>query len=87
MGAQTTPSIRDRQFNTILEAAVEEFSRLGYKATSVQAIANRAGLAKANIHYYFRNKENLYTEVLNHIIELWNASFEELQEDEEPAIA
>jgi len=87
--AQTSvaSSIRDRQFNTILEAAVEEFSRLGYKATSVRAIAERAGLAKANVHYYFQSKENLYTEVLNHIIQLWNASFDEIQQDEEPAIA
>ncbi len=89
MQAQTSvaSSIRDRQFNTILEAAVEEFSRLGYKATSVRAIAERAGLAKANVHYYFQSKENLYTEVLNHIIQLWNASFDEIQQDEEPAIA
>jgi len=66
---------------------VEEFSRLGFKGTSVQSIANRAGLPKANVHYYFKNKENLYSETLNHIILLWNASFDELQEDEEPAVA
>lgn len=80
-------SIRDRRFSAILEAAMEEFSGLGYKATSVRAIADRAGVAKANVHYYFHSKENLYSEVLNHIIQLWNASFDEIQPDEEPAIA
>ncbi len=76
-----------RQYRTILDAAIEEFSRLGYKATSMQVIANRAGIPKANIHYYFQNKQNLYREVLNHIIEVWNASFDEIQNDEDPAVA
>ena len=76
-----------RQYRTILDAAIEEFSRLGYKATSMQVIANRAGIPKANVHYYFKNKENLYREVLNHIIEVWNISFDEIQNDEDPAVA
>ena len=76
-----------RQYRTILDAAIEEFSRLGYKATSMQVIANRAGIPKANIHYYFKNKQNLYRQVLNHIIEVWNASFDEIQNDEDPAVA
>lgn len=76
-----------RQYRTILDAAIEEFSRLGYKATSMQVIANRAGIPKANVHYYFKNKENLYREVLNHIIGVWNISFDEIQYDEDPAVA
>ena len=76
-----------RQYRTILDAAIEEFSRLGYKATSMQVIANRAGIPKANVHYYFKNKENLYREVLNHIIEVWNVSFDEIQNHEDPAVA
>ncbi len=79
--------IRDRQFRNILDAAIEEFSRLGYKATSVQAIADRAGVPKANVHYYFRNKVNLYRQSLNHIIELWNASFDAIDPDDDPAVA
>jgi TetR/AcrR family transcriptional regulator len=81
------PSIGERQFNSIRDAAIEEFSGLGYKATSIQAIADRAGVAKANVHYYFKNKQNLYSEVLSHIIELWNASFDDIKPEEEPAIA
>ena len=76
-----------RQYRTILDAAIEEFSRIGYKATSMQVIANRAGIPKANVHYYFKNKENLYREVLNHIIEVWNVSFDEIQNHEDPAVA
>ncbi len=85
--ARSIPSIRERQFKSIRDAAIEEFSGLGYKATSMQAIADRAGVAKANVHYYFKNKQNLYSEVLSHIIELWNASFDEIRPDDEPAIA
>ena len=83
----SNPSIRERQFKSIRDAAIEEFSLLGYKATSIQAIADRAGVPKANVHYYFKNKQNLYAEALSHIIELWNASFDEIEPDEDPAIA
>ncbi len=87
MPERASTRIRDRQFKTILQAAIDEFSLLGYKATSVQSIADRAGVGKANVHYYFRNKENLYTETLNHIIELWNVSFDEIKASEDPAVA
>ena len=84
---RASPSIGERQFNSIRDAAIEEFSCLGYKATSIQSIADRADVAKANVHYYFKNKQNLYSEVLSHIIELWNSSFDEIRPGEEPAIA
>jgi len=82
-----TGTIRDRQYQAIIDAAIEAFSRDGFKATSVQAIAERVGTSKANIHYYFKNKETLYRAVLDHIVLLWNSSFDQIKPDEEPAIA
>ena len=84
---QKVGKIRDRQYQAIIDAAIEEFSRKGFKATSVQAIANRVSTSKANIHYYFKNKETLYREVLDHIVLLWNSSFDQIQADEAPAVA
>ena len=49
----------------ILAAAVEEFSQHGLEATSTEAIAQRAQVTKAMIHYYFKTKEGLYRAVLN----------------------
>jgi TetR/AcrR family transcriptional regulator len=48
-------------------------------------IAQRAGLPKANIHYYFNNKIELYAAVLSGIIELWDGTLNELNEDDDPA--
>lgn len=77
--------IRDRNFQIILQAAEEEFALNGYGGTSTQKIADRAGLAKANIHYYFNSKENLYLAVLDNIIHLWNDYFDEVRVEDDPA--
>ncbi|MBT7541403.1 MAG: helix-turn-helix transcriptional regulator, partial [Gammaproteobacteria bacterium] len=61
---QKSGTIRDRQYQAIIDAAIEEFSRHGFRATSVQAISDRVGTSKANVHYYFKNKETLYSKVL-----------------------
>ena len=84
---QKSGTIRDRQYQAIIDAAIEEFSRHGFRATSVQAISDRVGTSKANVHYYFKNKETLYSKVLDHIVILWNSSFDQIQADEEPAVA
>ncbi|NEU73735.1 TetR family transcriptional regulator [Hassallia byssoidea VB512170] len=48
----------------ILAAAMKEFSQHGLRATSTEAIAHRAHVTKAMIHYYFKSKEGLYRAVL-----------------------
>jgi len=78
-------SIRDRNFQIILEAAEQEFALHGYRGTSTQKIADRAGMAKANIHYYFSGKDKLYLAVLNNIIALWNDFFEAVDVEDDPA--
>ncbi len=44
----------------ILEAAKKVFHQKGYDGARMQEIANEAGINKALVHYYFRNKENLF---------------------------
>lgn len=51
----------------ILQAARELFSRDGYGAVSVNAIAERAGVSKANVFHHFGTKENLYVAVLREV--------------------
>ena len=47
----------DERRREILEAATELFARLGYDATTVQAIAARAGVAAGTVYLYFPSKE------------------------------
>jgi len=51
----------------ILDTAVEEFIEYGYDGTHMQRIAEKSGLNKSIIYYYFESKENLYEEVLSSI--------------------
>ncbi len=43
----------------ILTAATEYFVRLGYRKTSIDDVARRAGVAKGTIYLYYRNKAEL----------------------------
>ncbi|WP_084428868.1 TetR family transcriptional regulator C-terminal domain-containing protein [Aliagarivorans marinus] len=78
-------AIRQRNEERILRAAAEVFASAGYKGTSVQAIADKVELPKANILYYFKSKAGLYTAVLNDILEMWNQGFDERAIEREPA--
>ncbi|MBB3104959.1 TetR/AcrR family transcriptional regulator [Azomonas macrocytogenes] len=79
--------IRLKNKGKILDAAAKEFARHGFKGTSMNVIAQRAGLPKANLHYYFTSKLGLYMEVLRHILELWDNAFDSLTIEDDPAIA
>jgi TetR/AcrR family transcriptional regulator len=80
-----TVSIRSRNSEQILKAAQEEFVLHGFKGTSMQSIADRAQLPKANIHYYFKNKANLYQAVLEDIISAWNQVLTDMTPESDPA--
>jgi len=51
------------------EAALEEFASAGYLATSIQAIADRAGVSKASVLYHYSSKETLLDAVLSPALE------------------
>jgi TetR/AcrR family transcriptional regulator len=84
-GRKRPSRIRRKNEQLIISAAEEAFARHGYKGASMNDIAQRAGLPKANIHYYFNNKLELYAAVLSGIIELWDGTLNELTADDDPA--
>lgn len=50
----------------ILEAAKKVFIQQGLEGTSMQQIADEAGINKSLLHYYFRSKEKLFGEVFSY---------------------
>lgn len=54
----------------ILDVATEEFATLGYSGLSMNKLAEKLKINKAMIYYYFKDKRNLYDEVISLIIEL-----------------
>ncbi|MNO40880.1 HTH-type transcriptional regulator RutR [compost metagenome] len=89
LSASGKPAGRIRQKNeqAIIQAAEDEFARHGFKGTSMNTIALKAGLPKANLHYYFTNKLGLYIAVLSNIIELWDSTFNALSVEDDPGEA
>jgi AcrR family transcriptional regulator len=52
----------------VLDAAVEVFSRQGYRATSMQDIASKVGVGKASLYHYVSSKEELLIELYEEVL-------------------
>ncbi|HET8726410.1 MAG TPA: TetR/AcrR family transcriptional regulator [Alphaproteobacteria bacterium] len=80
---------RTRQANEarILEAAESVFAETGFTGASMKTIAERAGLPKANLHYYFGTKESLYRTLLGRILDMWVDAFDHIAPERDPAEA
>ena len=63
--------IRQQNETLILQAAEKVFAEAGFGGATMQLIADLAGLPKANLHYYFATKEDLYRQVVQNIFEIW----------------
>lgn len=63
MSRQVIRSERSRKH--ILDAALKLFSHRGYGATSVNDIAEEAGLSKGNLYHHFPDKETIFRELLD----------------------
>ena len=64
---------RDKVEATILAEAVRLFAEHGYEGTAIADVAERAGLSKQNLMYYFPTKQALYTRVLDDVLDDWLA--------------
>lgn len=61
----------------ILKAAAHVFSENGYRASTMQMIAERAGLVPSGIYYYYSGKKELLEAVADYLIShLENSVFE-----------
>jgi TetR/AcrR family transcriptional regulator len=79
--------IRESNESRLLEAAETVFAERGFSGATTAAIAARANLPKANLHYYFRTKAQLYRAVLSNVLELWLGELDRFTPDREPAEA
>lgn len=84
--AQPKPRSRIQQENRrrILDAALDMFSQHGYRGTTLDQIAEAAGLSKPNILYYFGGKEEIHVTLLNNLMRTWLAPLERLAPEGEP---
>jgi TetR/AcrR family transcriptional regulator len=83
-GRPVRSSAREENQRLILEAAETVFAEQGFKGATTGEIAERAGLPKANVHYYFPSKLDLYREVMARVLERWLAAADSLDDSDDP---
>ncbi|WHY77959.1 TetR/AcrR family transcriptional regulator [Neobacillus sp. WH10] len=52
----------------IVEAATKSFSLFGYKATTMDQVAKLANVGKGTIYTFFKNKEELFEEIISSLV-------------------
>jgi AcrR family transcriptional regulator len=71
----------------ILESAFVEFSRNGHAATTLDQIAERAGVTKGTIYVYFENKEHLFISMVREVMRVALDTVHEMFETHEGSTA
>lgn len=61
---------KDNTEEKILEAATSVFVKKGLDGARMQEIADKAGINKALLHYYFRSKDRLFEAIFSEIIKV-----------------
>ncbi len=80
IGAMQSSTRRQGTRQKLYEAAVTLIAEQGFSATTVDEIAERAGVAKGTVYYNFASKSVLFEELLRHGVGLLTASLEEAAE-------
>ncbi|MFJ3923738.1 TetR/AcrR family transcriptional regulator [Streptomyces sp. NPDC090022] len=84
MDSSSTGTARRRATRQKLyEAAVTLIAEQGFSATTVDEIAERAGVAKGTVYYNFASKTELFEELLRHGVGLLTASLRTAAEETE----
>ena len=76
--------IQTRNRAIIERAALEIFSRDGFRGATVDAIADAAGMSKPNLLYYFPTKDDIYRSLMEGLLEDWLAPLQALDGGGEP---
>ena len=64
----------------IIEAAFLEFSKNGYAVTTLDQVAERAGVTKGTIYVYFENKEHLFISMVREAVKATMDTVEDMFE-------
>ncbi len=83
---QKPTRIQREKTSAILEAALEVFSKRGFRGATLDLIADEAKLSKPNLLYYFASKEALHAELLAGLMEKWLEPLAHIQPSDEPVV-
>ncbi|WP_209425476.1 TetR/AcrR family transcriptional regulator [Pararhodobacter sp. SW119] len=78
---------REETERAILDAAERVFAEAGFGGATMQAIADLCALPKANLHYYFASKKQLYRRVVERIFLVWLEAADSFESSATPEVA
>ena len=81
---QRRTRIQEKKEEQILEAALEVFSMHGFRGATIDQIAEVAGMSKPNLLYYFRGKEDIFTTLIQRLLDTWLQPLRELDDEGDP---
>jgi len=65
----------------ILDTAIEEFARHGFRQASLNRLVQQLGIAKGSIFQYFGNKEGLFHVIFDHAVEMVRRSLRQVKQE------
>lgn len=79
-----TTRIQVQKRELILDAALDVFSTNGFRGSTIDQIADAAGMSKPNLLYYFKSKEDIHTTLIERLLETWLAPLHEIDDIGDP---
>ncbi|MDD7911470.1 MULTISPECIES: TetR family transcriptional regulator C-terminal domain-containing protein [Pseudovibrio] len=76
--------IQQEKTEKILAAALDVFSAYGFRGSTIDQVAERAGLSKPNLLYYFDNKEAIHAELIKRMLYIWLDPLHQVREEGDP---
>ncbi|MBU0712693.1 TetR/AcrR family transcriptional regulator [bacterium] len=71
----------------IIEVAIECFGELGYDGTSMRLIAEKSGISKPAIYYYFPDKQHLFQGIVEFVLNSFTNALENIKNKKTDAIS
>src|SRR5918993_554990 len=68
---QRRTRIQEEKEELILEAALDVFATHGFRGSTIDQIAEVAGMSKPNLLYYFRTKEAMHRALIDRVLDNW----------------
>lgn len=69
---------------SILQTAFRVFGELGFRATTIKAIAGRAGVAPGTVYTYFKDKDDLFRSTVEEGWEVFLGRLEQIRTSAQP---
>ncbi len=76
--AKPRTRIQKQNIAAIMDAALEVFSTNGFRGSTLDQIAQAAGISKPNLLYYFNSKQAIHIALLSELLGIWLAPLREI---------